>query len=166
MRKLSLRLQAKFDAIRTTLTIIDNEHLDSRQFSPDWGKLSQVCQEHSNACAASRNPKNWTNLLWSSRTLASNIIVYCNELTDVLLPILQPVDPATAASILTEYKQESVPLNTSSNAIEQGFTDLHGDLLNFYQLYKDFAANRTITDNGTITTLQNEIESLRSEIKM
>ncbi|KAF7356250.1 hypothetical protein MVEN_00956500 [Mycena venus] len=144
-----LAIQDKFDDIRTTLSIIDSEHLDSREFSPAWGQLSQ----------------NWTNLLWSSRTLASNIIVYCNELTDVLLPILQTVDPAIAASTLVAYEQESVPLNTSSHALALGFDQLHGDILNFYEMYKDFAANQTIADNSTITQLETDIESLRSDIK-
>ncbi|KAF7336542.1 hypothetical protein MSAN_02286400 [Mycena sanguinolenta] len=143
-----LAIQDKFDNIRTTLSIIDNEHLDSRQLSPAWGQLSQ----------------NWTNLLWSSRTLASSIIVYCNELTDVLLPILQTVDPATAASTLVDYKQESAPLNTSSHALAVGFEELQGDILNFYKMYVDFAANQTIVDNSTITELQTDIANLQSDI--
>ncbi|KAJ7726092.1 hypothetical protein B0H16DRAFT_270469 [Mycena metata] len=149
-----LAIQDKFDDIRTTLSIIDSENLDSRKFSPPWGQLSQ----------------NWTNLLWGSRRLASDIIVYCNELTDVVLPLVANqsgiiVNPAAAVSTLEAYEQESVPLNASSEAMAQGFDDLRGNILNFYQMYKDFAVNQSSFDNSTITQLQTDIDSLQREIK-
>ncbi|KAJ7731766.1 hypothetical protein B0H16DRAFT_1893247 [Mycena metata] len=125
-----LAIQDKFDAI---LSIIDSENLDSRKFSPAWGQRSQ----------------NWTHLLCGSRKLASDIIVYCNELTDVWRTKVQ----------------ESAPLNASSEAMAQGFDELYGDFLNFYKLYQDFAVNQSISTNSTIMQLQTKIDSLRSEIK-
>ncbi|KAJ7726091.1 hypothetical protein B0H16DRAFT_1894871 [Mycena metata] len=148
-----LSIQNQFDDIRTTLAAIDEEDLDPRQLAPAWGVLAQ----------------NWTNLLWGSRQLASNIIVYCNELTDVVLPLVAnqsgiTVDPPTAASTLVDYLAESGPLDASSEALAVGFQTLSADVTDFYKTYINFAEGQSVTDNQMIVQLQMDIASLRDDI--
>ena len=85
--------------------------------------------------------------MWSSRSLASQIIVYANTLTNILLPNLDPaagnVNATEAADILNQYKASSVPLQTATQTLVDGFVRVQGDLANFYQTYANFALNRT-----------------------
>ncbi|KAF7356249.1 hypothetical protein MVEN_00956400 [Mycena venus] len=149
----ALSIQNQFDAIRATLAVIDNEHLDPHQLAPAWALLGQ----------------NWTNLLWSSHTLASNIIVYANELTDVVLPVVAnltgvTVDPGAAVSTLLAYQTESAPLNASSEALALGFQRLHADVTSFYKMYINFAESQSVADNQKIVQLQMDIGSLCDDI--
>ncbi|KAJ7036407.1 hypothetical protein C8F04DRAFT_1095430 [Mycena alexandri] len=148
-----LSIQNQFDDIRATLAAIDEEHLDPRQLAPTWGVLAQ----------------NWTNLLWGSRQLASNIIVYCNELTDVVLPLVAnqsgiTVDPPAAVSTLVDYLVESGPLDASSEALAVGFQTLSADVTDFYKTYINFAEGQSVTDNQMIVQLQMDIASLRDDV--
>jgi hypothetical protein len=51
--------------------------------------------------------QNWTNILWASRTTASNTAAYCTEFTTVIMPFVAnlttPVPASLSVEVLSQY---------------------------------------------------------------
>ncbi|KAF8151094.1 hypothetical protein K438DRAFT_1988364 [Mycena galopus ATCC 62051] len=165
----SLAISATFQDILNKLTLIDSENLNGgKQFAPTWKAISQ----------------NWTNILWASRTTASNTAAYCSEFTSVIMPFVAnmtgPIPTPVSVEVLSEYKQARIlpyrsgtradglqmagDLGTAAQATAQAFTDLANSLGAFTTTFQNFALALKSADQQTIDQLNSQIKTLQAQI--
>ncbi|KAJ3798580.1 hypothetical protein GGU11DRAFT_865127 [Lentinula aff. detonsa] len=142
----AIAIQSDFQNIASELSFIDNQNLvpSAPKFEPQWQELSQQ----------------WTNVLWASRTAASNIVAVCTEFTAVIMPAI-----AKTVSILKDFLGEVEAQHQGSQSIPDGFTSLIGALTNFTESFTGYAGKLTESDEQTIQELQTEITALTANIK-
>ncbi|KAJ3786698.1 hypothetical protein GGU10DRAFT_433646 [Lentinula aff. detonsa] len=140
----TIAIQSDFQNIASELSFIDNQNLvpSAPKFEPQWQELSQQ----------------WTNVLWASRTAASNIVAVCTEFTAVIMPAIANITDGEipiheAVEILNDF------------FISDGFTSLIGALTNFTESFTGYAGKLTESDEQMIQELQTEITALTANIK-
>ncbi|KAJ3723598.1 hypothetical protein DFJ43DRAFT_1041925 [Lentinula guzmanii] len=149
--------QSDFQNIASELSFIDNQNLvpSAPKFEPQWQELSQQ----------------WTNVLWASRTAASNIVAVCTEFTAVIMPAIANITDGEipiheAVEILNDFLSEVEDQHQGSQSISDGFTSLIGALTNFTESFTGYAGKLTESDEQTIQEeLQTEITALTANIK-
>ncbi|KAJ7606371.1 hypothetical protein FB45DRAFT_950488 [Roridomyces roridus] len=109
----SIAISAEFQGILNQLTTIDSENLNGgKQFAPAWKAIAQ----------------SWTNILWASRTTASDTAAYTEEFTTVVMPFvvgqMDPIPIDVTLGVLYEYKAMAANLSWSAEATSQSFTDI------------------------------------------
>ncbi|KAJ3985717.1 hypothetical protein F5890DRAFT_1473568 [Lentinula detonsa] len=136
----AIAIQSDFQNIASELSFIDNQNLvpSAPKFEPQWQELSQQ----------------WTNVLWASRTAASNIVAVCTAFTAVI-----------SVEILNDFLGEVEDQHQGSQSISDGFTSLIGALTNFTESFTGYAGKLTESDEQTIQELQTEITALTANIK-
>ncbi|KAE9393928.1 hypothetical protein BT96DRAFT_1022799 [Gymnopus androsaceus JB14] len=138
--------------IGAQLSFIDSENLDSQKFSPTWNEFEQQ----------------WTNILWASRTTASNTVAYCTEFTTVIMPFVAnlsgPIPPTISVQVLQQYISEAQSLAASAQANAESFTWLQGNITTFVATFQNFASQQQAQDNTQIQQLMADIASLNSKI--
>ncbi|KAJ7311689.1 hypothetical protein DFH08DRAFT_897430 [Mycena albidolilacea] len=165
----SLAISATFQDILNKLTLIDSENLNGgKQFAPTWKTIAQ----------------NWTNILWASRTTASNTAAYCSEFTTVIMPFVAnltgPIPISLSAEVLAEYKgarilpyrgstlanglQMADSLGSAAQATADAFTGLNNSIGAFTATFQNFALAQQSADQQSIDQLNSEIKSLQAKI--
>ncbi|KAE9394526.1 hypothetical protein BT96DRAFT_1022490 [Gymnopus androsaceus JB14] len=149
-----------FQSIGVQLLFIDSENLDTQKFAPTWNELEQQ----------------WTNILWGSRTTASNTlaVAYCTEFVTVIKPfianLLGPAPPTTSVEVLQQYIAEAQSLETTAQATAESFTLLQGNLTTFVATFQKFATKQQAQDITEIDqfmdikSLNTQIDTLNNEI--
>ncbi|KAJ7758698.1 hypothetical protein B0H16DRAFT_1820800 [Mycena metata] len=149
----SLAISQSFQDILNKLTFIDSENLNNGvTFAPTWRAIAQ----------------NWTNILWASRTTASNTAAYCTEFTTVIMPftanLLGPVPASLSIEVLDQYSNMSTSLADAAQATSQAFTDIINSMNAFTSTFQNFAAKQEDADQKMIAQLKGDIASLQAQI--
>ncbi|KAJ6599532.1 hypothetical protein B0H10DRAFT_2231260 [Mycena sp. CBHHK59/15] len=149
----SIAIDQSFSQIYAKLLVIDSENLDNGTlFAPTWKAINQ----------------NWTNILWASRTMASNSAAYCTEFTTVIMPFVAnltgPVPTTISVDLLKSYSDMADDLVAESNATSDAFADIINSITGFTATFSSFAAETGATDQKTIDDLNADIASLRAQI--
>ncbi|KAJ6529388.1 hypothetical protein B0H19DRAFT_1083131 [Mycena capillaripes] len=142
-----------FQNILNKLTFIDSENLNNGvTFAPKWQAIAQ----------------NWTNILWASRTTASNTVAYCTEFTTVIMPFtanrLGPVPASLSIEVLTQYSELADSLGDAAQATSEAFTELINSMNAFTSTFQTFALKQQAADQQMIDQLNSDIASLKAQI--
>ncbi|KAJ7657936.1 hypothetical protein B0H17DRAFT_1213399 [Mycena rosella] len=149
----SLAISQTFQNILNKLTFIDSQNLNNGvRFAPKWQAIAQ----------------NWTNILWASRTTASNTAAYCTEFTTVIMPFVAnltgPIPASLSVQVLTQYSDMASSLGDAAQATSQAFTALNDSINAFTSTFQTFALKQQQADQQMITQLTGNIKSLQSQI--
>ncbi|KAJ7433886.1 hypothetical protein B0H11DRAFT_566963 [Mycena galericulata] len=151
----SLAISQTFQAILNKLTFIDSENLNSGVlFAPTWSAMAQ----------------NWTNILWASRTTASNTAAYCTEFTTVIMPFVAnltgPIPPSLSVEVLDQYAAMAESLGAAAQATSEAFTALNNSINSFTFTFQNFAVKQKAADQQTIDQLNGDIAALQAQISV
>ncbi|KAJ7458874.1 hypothetical protein FB451DRAFT_1406058 [Mycena latifolia] len=149
----SLAISQTFQDILNKLTFIDSENLNGGVlFAPTWQAIAQ----------------NWTNILWASRTTASNTAAYCTEFTTVIMPFVAnltgPIPADLSVEVLTQYSAMADSLGDAAQATSEAFTALNNSINAFTATFQNFAIKQQATDQNMIDQLNGDIARLQAEI--
>ncbi|KAI0059152.1 hypothetical protein BV25DRAFT_1918627 [Artomyces pyxidatus] len=139
-----------FTNIGTKLQTIDNENLQDQKFFPTWQGF--------------RNQ--YISLLQSAKNQASAIAGYADEFNEGILVIVNDEDISTASKVaaIESFIAKSTSFQNASSALAIQFGVLASNLTEFTGTFANFAHNRSVADNNTITNLLKEIGQLQEEI--
>ncbi|KAJ6560532.1 hypothetical protein DFH09DRAFT_1161227 [Mycena vulgaris] len=149
----SLAISQTFQSILNKLTTIDSQNLNGgAKFAPKWQVISQ----------------NWTNILWASRTTASNTAAYCTEFTTVIMPFVAnltgPIPASLSVEVLSEYSDMASDLADAAQATSESFTTLNNSINAFTSSFQTFAIQQKAADQNQIDALNGDIARLQAEI--
>ncbi|KAF7366040.1 hypothetical protein MVEN_00480200 [Mycena venus] len=150
----SLAISQTFQDILNKLTFIDSESLNpgAPPFAPRWKDIAQ----------------NWTNILWASRTTASNTAAYCTEFTTVIMPFVAnltgPIPADLSVQVLNEYSDMANDLADAAQATAQAFVTLNNSINAFTATFQTFALQQQASDQNMIEQLNGDIARLKVDI--
>ncbi|KAJ7645158.1 hypothetical protein DFH06DRAFT_1212579 [Mycena polygramma] len=149
----SLAISASFQSILNKLNLIDSENLNGgKLFAPTWSAIAQ----------------NWTNILWASRTTASNTAAYCTEFTTVIMPFVAnlsgPIPTSLSVQVLNQYIAMADSLGDAAQTTSEAFTALNNSINAFTATFQNFALAQQTADQQMIDQLNGEIKTLQAKI--
>ncbi|KAJ6599533.1 hypothetical protein B0H10DRAFT_1959055 [Mycena sp. CBHHK59/15] len=145
--------QESFSQIYAQLLLIDSQNLNNGAFfAPTWNAINQ----------------NWTNILWASRTIASNTAAYCTEFTTTVMPFVAnltgPIPTNISVEVLKSYSDMADDLAAEAEATSEAFTDIINAMTDFTATFSRFAAEEDAMDQQMLDFLLDNIASLKQEI--
>ncbi|KAJ7270539.1 hypothetical protein C8J57DRAFT_1468535 [Mycena rebaudengoi] len=151
----SIAIDQTFSQIYAQLLVIDSENLNNGSlFGPTWKEIQQ----------------NWTNILFASRTTASNTAAYCTEFTTVIMPFVSnmtgPVPIEISVDVLQKYSNMADDLASEADATAQTFAEIMDSMNNFTAMFSAFAAAEGSADQQMIDQLNKDIAGLNHDIKI
>ncbi|KAJ7679623.1 hypothetical protein B0H17DRAFT_1139150 [Mycena rosella] len=149
----SIALDTQFQNILNKLTLIDTENLNGGvRFAPTWSALAQ----------------DWTNILWASRTTATNTAAYCTEFTNVIMPfvanISTPIPISLSVELLAQFSEMATTLEAEAQTTSTAFMSLNNSMNAFTPTFSTFAMSQRTTANTTAVMLMAEIINLQIQI--
>ncbi|KAH8078429.1 hypothetical protein BXZ70DRAFT_961750 [Cristinia sonorae] len=163
-----IKVDQAFERVRVGLGQVDNNNYTDPngllvpKFQPTWVGFQ----------------KKWTSLLWGSRDTATGTQAYINDFIKTIIPEVENIktdaDLANARRNLNNFINRRDPFGHQLNSQEtidlaqqhsQEFTDLRREMEAFRNTFDNFAKDREVQLSRDITQKQEEIETLKLEIK-
>ncbi|KAJ7270538.1 hypothetical protein C8J57DRAFT_1716576 [Mycena rebaudengoi] len=150
----AIAITQSFTEIYAKLLVIDSENLNcGKLFAPTWNSINQ----------------NWTDILWASRTMASNTAAYCNEFTTTIMPLVTnftaPIPVGISVEVLQNYSAMADTLASQAQNTSEAFSAIIDALTDFTATFQLFAVNQSSVDQGALDTLTSDVIALKASIK-